>query len=181
MKHWQNRLNGIAAGLAVLVLAACNEETPIPGPQNVTKNSVAEFCGMTLQEHPGPKAQVFVQGRDAPYWFASVRDMFAYNFLSMSSFPVRAIYVNDMSRVKNWQHPEPGTWMKARDAFYVIGSDRRSGMNDSETIPFGTKAAADRFASEHGGQVVRFDAVPEGYILPGYGPSNSQPRSGSND
>jgi copper chaperone NosL len=181
MKRRKSLVAGAAIGMALLALGACHEAGPVPGPQEPTENSVAEFCGMSLQEHSGPKAQVFVDGRDAPYWFSSVHDMFAFTMVSVQRLPIRAIYVNDMGKARNWDHPEPGTWIEARGAYFVIGSGRRGGMNEEEAIPFGTEAAARGFVAEHGGRVVRFDAVPADYVLPGYTPDSSQSRSSSHD
>ena len=181
MNRWRSLFSRAAIGLALFALGACNEAAPVPGPQEPTQNSVTEFCGMSLQEHPGPKAQVFVEGRNAPYWFSSVHDMIAFTMVSVPRLPIRAIYVNDMGKAHNWDHPEPGTWIEARSAQFVIGSDRRGGMNEEEAIPFAVEAAARGFVAEHGGRVVRFDAVPADYVLPGYAPDSSQYRSSSHD
>ncbi len=78
---------------------------------------------------------------------------------------ISAIYVSDMARAKNWDQPEPGTWVEAHKASYVIGSRRRSGMATDEAIPFGDAAAARRFADANGGRVVSFDDMPRDYVL----------------
>ncbi len=61
---------------------------------------------MSLSEHAGPKAQIFVRGLPDPYWFASVRDAFAFTMLQEMPKAITAIYVNDMARAKNWDQPE---------------------------------------------------------------------------
>jgi copper chaperone NosL len=38
-------------------------------------------------------------------------------------------------------------------------------MGAAEAVPFSTEKAAKAFAGDHGGNVVRFDAVPRDYIL----------------
>ena len=181
MRRWRQWTGRLAAGLGLWALAACNDATPVPGPREPTDSSVAEFCGMSIQEHSGPKAQMFVKDRAAPYWFSSVHDMFALTMMSASRLAIRAIYVNDMGKARNWGHPEPGAWIEARSAVFVIDSDRRSGMNENETIPFGVETAARRFVAEHGGRMVRFDAVPAAYVLPGEAPDNSESRSARHD
>jgi copper chaperone NosL len=45
-------------------------------------------------------------------------------------------------------------------------------MGAEEPVPFGTEEAAETFAEEHGGEVVDFEGVPEGYIL---GPTSEPP------
>jgi copper chaperone NosL len=155
--------------LPVLATAACFDDPSsgkVPLAQEFQPGQVAEFCGMSLQEHPGPKGQIFVKDRAAPYWFASVHDMFAFTLLPEEPRAIVAIYVNDMGHARNWDHPEPGTWVEARKAFFVIGSRRRGGMDDAEAVPFGDEAAAQAFITQNGGRMVRFKEMPEDYILP---------------
>lgn len=150
-----------------LLLSACNRDasSEAPPPREVTDASVAEFCGMNLTEHPGPKAQIFVRDLPKPYWFASVRDAFAFTMLQETPKAITAIYVNDMARAGNWDQPEAGAWVDARKASFVIGSSKRSGMNTDEAIPFSDVAAARKFAAANGGEVVGFEDMPRDYIL----------------
>ncbi len=161
----------LAFAALVLALGGCGKpaNTAPPPPQEVSDASTAQFCGMSLAEHAGPKGQVFVRDQDRPFWFASVRDAIA--FLRLPEMPknVVAIYVNDMGRARNWQQPEAGTWVDARRALYVIGSRRRSGMETDEAVPFGGWDAAQRFADTNGGRVVRLADIPDGYIFPEQG------------
>jgi copper chaperone NosL len=57
-----------------------------------------------------------------------------------------AIYVSDMARSTNQDQPE--VWVLAKQAWFVIGSRRRSGMDTPEAILFSEEAAARRFAAE---------------------------------
>jgi copper chaperone NosL len=120
---------------------------------------------MSLSEHGGPKGQIFVRDLADPYWFSTVRDAFAFAMLPEMPKAIAAIYVNDMARAQNWDQPEPGMWIEAHRAVYVIGSRRRSGMQTDEAIPFGDAAAARRFAEANGGRVVGFADMPRNYIL----------------
>jgi copper chaperone NosL len=154
--------------MALAMLAACgrgDEAANAPPPREVTDGSVAEFCGMDLTEHSGPKAQIFVRGLTKPYWFASVRDAFAFTMLQETPKAIAAIYVNDMARAKTWEQPEAGAWVEARQASFVIGSRRLSGMNTEEAVPFSSPDAARAFAAANGGRVVSFDGMPKAYIL----------------
>ncbi len=154
--------------LAAPLLASCKgkgDAEAMPPPQEFTDSSIAYFCGMSVNEHNGPKAQIFIRDQQDPFWFASVRDAFAFLKLPETPKAVVAIYVNDMAKARNWDHPGPGTWIDARKAVYVIGSRRRGGMNADETIPFGTASAAQQFVKAEGGKIVRFDDVPSDYVL----------------
>lgn len=137
-----------------------------PPPQEISADSVSEFCGMLMAEHSGPKGQIFVRDKDAPYWFSSVRDTIAFTILPEMPKNIAAIYVSDMARARNWDQLEPGAWIEAGKAWYVIGSRRRSGMGAEEAVPFGVQAAAARFAQENGGRVVRLKGIPNSYVLP---------------
>jgi copper chaperone NosL len=157
--------------LAALTAGGCHDDdAKMPTARELPPNAVAEFCGMSLQEHPGPKAQLFVKSREAPYWFASVHDMFAFTLLPEEPQAITAIYVNDMGRARNWNHPEAGTWIDAHTAVFVIGSDRAGGMQEPEAVPFGSEAAAQAFVTRNGGRMVRFTTMPVDYILPGGSP-----------
>jgi len=154
--------------IGVVMLAACSRADTAanaPPPREVTDASVAEFCGMNLTEHAGPKAQIFVRDIPNPYWFSTVRDAFAFTMLQETPKAIAAIYVNDMAKAKNWDQPEAGAWVEAHKASYVISSTKRNGMNTDEAIPFGDPAAAREFAAVNGGRVVGFDDMPRNYIL----------------
>jgi copper chaperone NosL len=168
----------LAALLAALLLAGCGErqaKTEAPAPREVSDAAIGRYCGMSLAEHSGPKGQVFVRGMSDPFWFSSVRDAFAFTLLPEEPKDIAAIYVNDMGRAKNWEQPEPGTWVEARKAFYVIGSGRQGGMGGDEAVPFGEDAAARSFAAQHGGRVVAFAERPRSYILPEGDPAGDAP------
>lgn len=156
--------------VGLLLLGACGEEASVaelPPPQEVTGDAIGHYCGMALDEHPGPKAQLFLTDRKEPIWFSSVRDAFAFTMLPEEPKNVSVIYVNDMGRAKSWDRPEPGTWIDAKEAFFVINSGRQGGMGGQEAVPFGSEADAKTFAAENGGEVVAFAEVPRSYILPG--------------
>jgi copper chaperone NosL len=160
--------------MGLLLLARCKpdkQDAALPAPREITDASVGQFCGMSLTEHAGPKGQIFVRELPDPYWFATVRDAFAFAMLPEMPKAITAIYVNDMGRARNWDQPEPGTWVDAHQAFYVIGSRRSSGMLTEEAVPFGEDAAATRFAEANGGRIVRFADMPRDYILAAAGGS----------
>ena len=150
--------------LAVL-LAACDDEKAVPPPQELSSGDISHYDQMLAVDHAGPKAQIILESRDEPVWFSSVRDAFAFHLLPEEPRDIAAIYVNDMGRAQSWEDPGPGTWIEAREALYVIGSEMRGGMGAEEPVPFGEREAAEAFAAEHGGEIVEFEDVPEGYIL----------------
>jgi copper chaperone NosL len=156
----------LLTGLGLLV-AACKKQTAgtaPPSPRPISAAANAEFCGMGLLEHPGPKAQIFVRDRPDPYWFSTVRDAIAFMRLPEMPKDITVIWVSDMARSHDWQQPD--AWVDGSQATYVIGSRRRSGMETDEAVPFGDAAAARLFAETEGGRVVRLSEIPSSYIFP---------------
>lgn len=157
----------LVAAAMIAMLAGCGEEEQAQAPpaQELTRDAVGHYCGMIVADHPGPKAQVFVKGLDEPIWFTSVRDAVAFTILPDEPKAISAIYVNDMAQATSWDAPEPGTWIEARAARFVIGSSRRGGMGAPEAVPFSREDAAAAFVTQYGGRVVPFDGIPQEYVL----------------
>jgi copper chaperone NosL len=137
----------------------------VPAPRPLALDATAQFCGMTLAEHAGPKGQIFVRDREDPYWFATVRETVAFTLLPEMPKDIVAVYVSDLSRSKNPDQPE--AWVLAKSAWFVIDSGKHSGMDTREAMPFGDEAASQRFASANGGRVVRLADIPQSYIFGG--------------
>lgn len=151
-----------------LALVACDDKQEAaapPPPQALTASAIGHYCGMNVLEHTGPKGQILLESRLDPVWFSSARDTLAFTMLEEEPKDIRAIYVSDMARAQSWDEPGAENWVNARHAFYVLGSDRQSGMGAPETVPFSDRAAAERFVGEHGGRVVTFEDVPRDYVL----------------
>lgn len=149
-------------------LTACGEEREAagpPAPQEPSREAIGYYCGMMVVEHAGPKGQIFLADRAEPIWFSSVRDTLAFTMLPEEPKALAAVYVNDMAKVGNWDRPEPGLWVDARDAHFVVGSDARGGMGAPEAVPFSDLAAAERFQSAHGGAIYAFEEIPERFVL----------------
>lgn len=163
---------------AAAVLAGCDRSTPVvsvPAAIEVTDDATGHYCGMLLAEHDGPKGQIHLASRSEPVWFSSVRDTVSFLRLPEEARDIAAIYVNDMGKASNWERPEQGTWIDAREAWFVIESDRRGGMGAPEAVPFSEQAAAEKFQSEHGGRLVKLADIPDDYVL---GPVEAQDQGG---
>jgi copper chaperone NosL len=153
--------------LAALVLAACKEEVAdIPDPVPMTAEVVGHYCQMNLLEHPGPKAQVHLDGLPGmPLFFSQVRDAVAYQRMPEQSHAITAIYVSDMARAPSWEDPGAENWVRADLAHFVVGAVVPGGMGAPELVPFGTAEAAATFAAEHGGQVLALSAIADATVL----------------
>lgn len=155
------------AMLLALSLAGCGEEerAEAPPPFPLTEEAIGRYCGMNVLEHPGPKAQIILGSIPEPIWFSTARDAIAFTMLPEEPKDVAAIYVSDMAKAASWDDPGAENWIDARQAYFVIGSQKLSGMGAAETVPFSDENAAARFARENGGQVVSFDEIPADYVL----------------
>ncbi|MCU0953251.1 MAG: nitrous oxide reductase accessory protein NosL [Hyphomicrobium sp.] len=142
---------------AMCVLAACGQETVnSAAPREPDKTSVGFFCRMGLSEHKGPKGQILPKGWTEPLWFSSVRDALTYAETEVvSENEMAGFWVNDMGR-GTWDKPEPGAWVAAQDAWYVIDSPMTTGMGGAEAVPFKERGEAEAFAAEKGGRIVGY-------------------------
>ncbi|MBF0602483.1 MAG: nitrous oxide reductase accessory protein NosL [Nitrospirae bacterium] len=147
----------------VLWMTAC-EKLPdtLPPPKEPAPGTMGYYCGMTLEEHPGPKGQIWVTGEKNALWFSSVADAFSYLKLEGITRPVAAFYVHDMGRA-DWDQPQPGTWIRAESAFFSVGGRRTGGMGATEIVPFATQDQADIFSRQYGGRVKNYQEVIENY------------------
>lgn len=136
----------------------------VPKPAELNGDEIGYYCNMTVAEHRGPKGQIFLADREQPLWFTSARDTIAFTMLPEEPKNISAMYVSDMGKA-SWDDPEPGIWVDARSAWYVVGSGRVGGMGAPEPVPFAQKSDASAFQADHGGQVLSFANIPEGEIL----------------
>ncbi len=156
----------LAVSVIAVALVACGQEqaTEAPAAREIPAAATTYFNGMIVVNHNGPKGQVWLDGADEPLWFSSARDTIAFTMLPGEARNIAVVYVNDMGRA-SWDTPEPNTWIEAARAIYVIVSDRRGGMGAPEAVPFGDANQAEAFIARHGGRTVRFDEMPQDYIL----------------
>lgn len=160
------RLRMILLAGSLIALDGCQRgpET-MPAPFAMTEDAMGRYCGMNILEHPGPKGQVILAKYDEPIWFSSARDTIAFTMLPEEPKDIRAIYVSDMAKAPSWDNPGSDNWVNAKEAFFIIGSDRKGGMGAAEAVPFSSRESARAFASEHGGQLTSFADLPRDYVL----------------
>ncbi|RDL48433.1 hypothetical protein BLJAPNOD_04709 [Ensifer sp. M14] len=157
----------VAVAALLAILSGCQEDdtAAAPAPYSLTEEAMGRYCGMNVLEHPGPKGQIILKDIPEAIWFSSSRDTIAFTMLPEEPKEIAAIYVSDMSLAKTWEQPGADNWVEARKAFFVIDSQRRSGMGADEAVPFSKEADATAFSQQYGGRIVKFDAIPKDYIL----------------
>lgn len=163
----KNRLRPVLLVAMLALLSACKEDVARnTAPQDLTPETLGHYCQMNLLEHPGPKAQVFLEGNPAPLFFSQVRDAIAYLRGPEQVAPILAVYVNDMGTAgATWDRPGDGNWIAADDAFYVVGSARKGGMGAPETVPFSSRESAAAFTLAEGGDVLALTDITDDMVL----------------
>jgi copper chaperone NosL len=152
--------------LVFLALAACKEDTAtLPPPVALTAEAVGHYCQMDLLEHPGPKAQVHLEGMPYPLFFSQVRDAVAYRQMPEQSHAIVAIYVNDMAAAPSWEDTGAENWIDANTAVYVTGAAIAGGMGEVDLVPFATIEGAQHFIARHGGTVLAQRGLPRADAL----------------
>lgn len=111
------------------------------------------LCGMTISRFPGPKGQACLDSNKT-LGFCSTNDLLSWAWQPESKPRISALYVQDLSAT-GWKEPAADAWIRAEDAWYVTGHDRKGAMGHSPA-PFSSKADAQAFASDHGGKVLAF-------------------------
>ena len=163
----RSRLRFVLLVSALAMLSACKEDVAQSiVPQDMTPETLGHYCQMNLLEHPGPKAQIFLEGSPAPLFFSQVRDAIAYARGPEQIAPILVIYVNDMGAAgATWDQPGDGNWIAADKAFYVVGSARRGGMGAPEAVPFATRDEAAAFVHAEGGKVLALADITDAMVL----------------
>ncbi len=154
--------------IILFLLTGCKQKQTVqllPDPVALTKEAAGHYCQMEILGHKGPKAQVHLEGMLAPLWFSQVRDGLAYMKSPERDGKVLVLYVNDMGRAISWTQPGEKNWIKAKDAYFVVGSNAIGGMGAPEVVPFASQNDAKKFASERGGKVMRLDKIPMDAVL----------------
>jgi len=128
-----------------------------PAPVHIESSDECHVCGMAITRFPGPKGEVITEKEQAVHKFCSTRDMFSWVLQPENVNRSHTLYVHDMSQTE-WDSPDDTALIDARSAFYVVGSERQGAMGPT-LASFSTESAAHGFMMEHGGEVLRYDAI----------------------
>ncbi|WP_417513114.1 nitrous oxide reductase accessory protein NosL [Marinobacter sp.] len=142
-------------------LAGCSGEAEKvaekPAPVHIEDGDECHVCGMAITRFPGPKGEVITEKEQAVRKFCSTRDMFAWVLQPENVMRKHTLYVHDMSQTE-WASPDDTALIDAREAFFVVGSERKGAMGQT-LASFATESAAHDFMMEHGGKVLQFGAI----------------------
>ncbi len=141
--------------LVLAAVTACERNEVAVTPREVSAGTTCALDGMTLNDYPGPKAQIHYSDGTVEYYCDTV-EMFAMVLKPETARRIRTVFTQEMGKA-DWKAPR-GFWIDARQAFFVHGSRRRGSMGPT-LAAFGTQEGAAAFAAEFGGRVLRFDEV----------------------
>ena len=152
-------------GLAIIIttfLISCSESSQNRQAlqreaEGFNTSDECHVCGMLITRFPGPKGQAFVEHQQRALKFCSTRDLFAWLLQPETAAIVQDIYVHDMT-ANHWDKPDDVRLIDARNAWYVIHSDRRGAMGPS-LASFASRSAAEVFVARHGGELVPYQDI----------------------
>nr|WP_298373974.1 nitrous oxide reductase accessory protein NosL [uncultured Halomonas sp.] len=146
--------------LLVLALAGCEQEsenTVLASPQPITDGDACHVCGMTITNFPGPKGQAFMKSDPEALKFCSTLELFTFLKQPENETQISHAYVHDVGET-SWQEPSDNAYIRAVDAWYVVGHDQPGAMGHT-LASFGEQDQAKKFSDEHGGEVIRFEDI----------------------
>ena len=143
-----------------MLLAACNNsqtDSVAYDPVQFENADECHVCGMAITRFDGPKGQAFESRSKTARKFCSTLDLIVWYLQPENTPNVKEIYVHDMGR-SPWEKPDDNHLISARDAMYVIGSDRHGSMGKT-LASFLKVTDAAKFAEQHGGNLVAFNGL----------------------
>lgn len=161
MRHL-SPLRTISIALMLVLGVACSEQES--ADQAMVRQAAAieqadecHLCGMIISNFPGPKGENYNKSSEEVSKFCSTRDLFSFVLQPENKRQVKEIYVHDMSKTP-WHKPEDEYFIDARQAWYVLGSEKKGAMGKT-LASFAKKTDAEIFMGEFGGKLYSFDEI----------------------
>ncbi len=149
------------SSLLTISLFSCSEQSNINAKvlqvAEIEQSDSCHLCGMTIMNFEGPKGQLAEKNKQEITKFCSNRDMFSFYLQPENTHRIQEMYVHDMVKTP-WESPGDEHFMKASDAWYVYGSNRKAAMGIS-LASFSDQKIAMTFIKEFGGNMYRFEEI----------------------
>ena len=145
----------IFIGITVLFIFHLSNISLFAEPiDQVSKDDRCTVCGMFVAKYSTWITQIHHKDGTVKF-FDGVKDMMVYYFNPEKYGTESKKYFTEIW-VKDYYSL---TWLDARKAFYVTGSDVKGPMGE-EFIPFSSNGAAETFMKDHHGQkILKFDEI----------------------
>ena len=148
--------NLLALILAASLLTACGDDKPavrLEAEATIPADAHDYFNHMGLHDTRGSKGQVRLSESGETVWFDSARTLLTYLRLPETANQPLAAWVS--------AHDNPTQWLATDQAWYVQTADAPQLIGKDDYLPFADQAAAEKFASEHQGKVLRTGDISE--------------------
>lgn len=148
----QTRLRRLAMALALALMVAALVATEGASPRQPDETSRCPVCGMLVARHLDWLAQIVPaeEAEDEALFFDGAKDLFRFLLDPDRQAAGEAARETDAAFVTSYYDRKP---IRAREAFFVIGSDVLGPMG-AELIPHPTREAAEEFLRDHDGSAV---------------------------
>jgi len=172
----------LAAGVSATASGCLGNDEELPEPVSLDAGQACDYCGMIIQDHPGPAGQTYYrdnvpEGRDPdqPAWFCSNLCLFDFYFERRQQGWVPLVhYTTDYSAVEYevydgtgtlfiTKHPEAEYFVNGEETTLVVDSDVEGAMGPS-LIPFTDSEDAITFQEKYGGDIFRFGEVSQSLV-----------------
>ena len=150
----------LLALLLGFVLTGCSDEpeqSALASPEPITDADACHVCGMTITNFPGPKGQAFMKNDPEALKFCSTMDLFTFLKQPENETQISHAYVHDIGET-TWENPADDAYIRAVDAWYVVGHDQPGAMGHT-LASFAEQEPAEAFRDEHGGEIIRFEDI----------------------
>ena len=139
-----------------LLLTACGDDKPTASAEpiaTIPADARDYFNQMGVSDTGGSKGQVRRSDSNETVWFDSVRTTLTYLHLPETANQPLTAWVS--------AHDNPARWLATDQAWYVQTADAPQLIGKDDYLPFADQAAAEKFASEHQGKVLRTGDISE--------------------
>lgn len=150
----------------IFILSNCSDSSQ----QQISHPAIAfesgdecHVCGMIITRLPGPKGQAFDKRSNNTKKFCSTLDLISWYLQPDNKPNVAEIYVHDMAQT-DWDTPDDTKLIPAKNAFFVIGSNKKAAMGKT-IASFSTLQDAERFQKEWHGTILKFNQLSIEIIL----------------
>ncbi len=145
--------------LLLVLLTGCSESDPeaLAAPLPIEDGDSCHVCGMLIQDFPGPKGEAFLKGQETPSKFCSTLELFTFLKQPENETRLSHAYVHDIGKT-TWVQPADEAFIRASEAWYVVGHERRGAMGHT-LASFAERGEAEAFRDDHGGRLVTYEEI----------------------
>ncbi len=149
----------VAAALAVACTAEDASEPAAPLTTVAIDDQAGAVCGMIVRDQSAPRAQVVHRDGERAF-LCSIGDLLVHVLAPSPHGKAEAIWVEVLTPEQDpaESHTGPHEWVRAEDAVYVVGIERR-GIMGPPVLVYRTREDAERVTAGTAGRVLDFEGL----------------------